>query len=409
MKLANMAWRNIWRNKRRTLITQSSLAFGVLLATLSTAISDWQWGNSIDKAARFGSGHLAVQHPAFLETPSLEHTLVADERLLRTLNIDGVDRVVPRITGQAVLSTAQDSYGVAFLGVDPRLDDAQTLSALGSIVSGNVFAPDDLEGIVLGQKLAENLSAGLGKKVVYTLTNKDGDIVSGLARVRGIVKMGSSIDASLCLLPMQAVRNLLGYAPNEVTQIAVYLRDQRRSRAVAEQLAPLVAPQAARSWQQLSPDLDGFITIKVVGSNVIQAFIILLIAAGIFNTLFVSVMERAREFGILLAVGFAPLRLFVLVLWESLWIALTGLAAGVLLTAPFYYRFATTGIDISKQLGAGNAEVAGTVLDPIIYTHIYLDHAVIIALAIVFVTLLAGLFPAWRATRVQPVEAIRMT
>jgi ABC-type lipoprotein release transport system permease subunit len=407
MKLFAMAWRNIWRNRRRTLITLSSLAFGVLLAVLSTGVSDWQWGESIDKAARFGGGHVAVQHADYLDAPSLERTLHATPELLAHIEAaEGIERVVPRITGQAVVATAHDSFGASFIAADLQRDNPQTLSALGHIVSGKMLEKED--DILVGEKLAENLSLKLGKKLVYTVTNKDGEIVSGLAHVAGIIRFGSSVDSALCVLPIATVRKTLGYAPDEATQLSVYLRDQRRAHTVAKYLSSKVAPLAARTWADLNPELDGLITVKTVGSNVMQAFVVLLIAAGIFNTLFMSVMERAREFGILLAIGFAPPRLFALVVAESVWIGLVGLLAGVLVTAPLYYRFATKGIDVSKQMGAGGAEIAGTLLDPTIYIGIYWDHALFIAFAIVIVTVIAGLLPAWRATRVEPVEAIRL-
>ncbi len=134
----------------------------------------------------------------------------------------------------------------------------------------------------------------------------------------------------------------------------------------------------------------------------------LLVAAGIFNTLFVSVMERVREFGVMLAIGFSPARLFGLVMFESLWLALVGLALGAVVTAGPYWYMAEVGVDIAAQLEISGPEVAGVAMTPIMHAGIYLDHLVTIVLAALAATLLSGVYPAWSAGRVAPVESIRI-
>jgi ABC-type lipoprotein release transport system permease subunit len=293
-----------------------------------------------------GSGHVAVQHADYGELPSLQRTIAGTEGLRhKLLEQPGVTGVVPRIAGPVLLSTAADSFGASFVAMDPAVETLETFAVLDDVVEGRMFGPEDQRGIVLGRKLAENLEAKLGRKVVYTLTDKQGEIVTGLARLTGIIETGTpSADAALCLLPLGTVRELLGYEKDEATQLAVFLSDQRSAAAAAGRLDGLVQPAVALSWAEVNPDLAGFITMKVVGTQVMEAFVILLIAAGIFNTLFVSVMERLREFGILLAIGFSPGRLFRLVLWESLWLALVGLSAGVAVTAPIYWLLHTRGL-----------------------------------------------------------------
>jgi ABC-type lipoprotein release transport system permease subunit len=410
-RLYVMAWRNLWRNRRRTIITISSLAFGVMMAVVFTGLTDQSLGDAIDLAARMSNGHVTVQSHDYRDSPSLERTVDGNAELRARLAADrDVARVVPRISGQMVAATASDSFGAGFVALDPALDDEESFAPLGQIVAGKLFARDDAQGIVLGKVLAHNLGATIGKKVVYTMTDKHGEIVSGLGRVTGILATGSpSADAALCLLPIAAVRTLLGYGPDEVTQLAVYLGDQRVAEAAARRLARVVPPGAvALDWAEVNPDLAGFVSVKVAGSEVIEAFVILLIAAGIFNTLFMSVMERLRELGILLAIGFSPGRLFRLVVWESLWLALVGLASGVVVTLPLYRWLHTHGIDMTSRVGGNKVEIAGAVMNMVVRATIYPDHAVVIALAIVGVTMLSGIYPAWRAARVQPVDAIKL-
>jgi ABC-type lipoprotein release transport system permease subunit len=263
--------------------------------------------------------------------------------------------------------------------------------------------------VVLGAGLADNLGAELGSKIVYTVTDKHGEIVSGLVRVVGIVTTGGpSLDGSLCLLPIDVVRKSLGYGPSEATAVAVFIDDHRQSEAVAEALAPEVPEESvALTWAQAQPDLAGFIAMKEGGAVVFEVIIMVLLAAGIFNTLFVSVMERLREFGIMAAIGFSPRQLFALVMWESTWLALVGLVGSVVAIAGPYYHLSTKGIDYSALVGDG-AEVAGIAMDPILYVRIHPESVVMIAAAVVLATLASGLYPAWKAGRANPADAIRL-
>ncbi len=410
--VAAIAWRNLWRHRRRTLLTLSSIGFGTMLAWLFTGIGDSNFSQMIDLAARLGGGHVTLQHPEYLETPSLSRT-VLDTTALRevALRDSDVSRVVERITGNLLLSTATQNYGAGFIGFDPEFEDVGTLSLLDALHSGRMFTSAGDKGIVLGQRLADNLDAKLGRKVVLTLTDRNGEIVRDVARVSGIMKTGSpSIDAGLVMLPIERMRTLLGYEPNEAVKLAVFLEDQRRADQVAGRLAAILGERtAALPWNQVQPDLSGFIAMKVGGAWFMEMIIMILVAAGIFNTLFVSVMERVREFGIMMALGFSRAGLFFMVMFESLWLGLVGLVGAVLLTAWPYYYMATTGIDISEQLGlSGNTEIAGVALTTVMRVGIYPENAILIATASLLATLASGLYPAWKAGRVVPVESIRL-
>ncbi|MBN2498457.1 MAG: ABC transporter permease [Deltaproteobacteria bacterium] len=409
-KLAQMAWRNLWRNRRRTVLTLSSIAFGVLLAVLFTAIQDRNWAETIDLAARMQAGHVTIQHADYLDNPMLAKSIQETKRLMkRALSDPNVRRAVVRVSGETMLRTAKGSYGAAFIAFDPAAEDPDSLSFLEGI-QGAGFESSDDDGIVLGETLARNLKVELGKKVIYTLVDKQGEITSGMGRLRGVVRSGApGVDAGLCLLPIDTIRKLVGYGPDEATQVALFLDDARRSSDVAARLEPdLPRPATALGWEESQPQLAGFIALKVGGARVMEIVIALLVAAGIFNTLFVSVMERMREFGILMAIGYSPGQLFRTVLWESVWLGMVGLLAGAAVTAWPYFYLAEHGLDMSAQMGSETLEVAGVGMSSIIKVGIYPENAVMIGLAVLLATVLAGLFPAIRAGRVQPVESIKL-
>ncbi len=419
LKLAVVAWRNLWRHKRRTLLTLSSIAFGGFLAVLFTALQDRSFADFIDTAARLGSGHVTLQHPDYLDTPRLTRTVQgsAELRALVTRDSD-VARAVERISGQIMLATASDSFGAFFMAYDPELEDASTLSFGEGLTEGAMYTTPHDTGIILGKKLAQNLGLKIGKKVVYTMLDKQGEIVSGMRRLSGVISTGApSLDAGLCLLPINTVREALGYASDESTAVAVFLSDARQSPAVAQRLNNTLgsggrdASRVALAWDEIRPELSTFIAMKVGGARFMELIIAILVAAGIFNTLFVSVMERTREFGIMLAIGYSPGQLFGLVMWESLWLGLVGIAASAAMTIGPYMYLVNTGIDMNAIVGGTDGvatEVAGVGFDGTLRVGIFPEHLVIIVLAIVLDTLTAGLYPAWRAGNVVPVESIKL-
>jgi ABC-type lipoprotein release transport system permease subunit len=406
-----MAWRNLWRNRRRTILTLISIAFGGFLAVLMTALQDRSFSDFIDTAARLGSGHVTVQHDEYLKTPTLDRT-VPNSQSVRQMALQDplVERAVTRIAGQAMLSTARDSHGAFFMAIDVAQEDEETFTLWEGLVEGERFAGTKGRAIVLGSRLAEKLDVKMGGKIVYTMTDKEGEIVAGMARLSGIIHTNvPTLDSGLCLLPIDQVRELLGYEPEESTNVALFIADSRDSAEVAGRLAENLDPGvAALTWDEAQPQIASFVSMKIGGGRVMELIITILVAAGIFNTLFVSVMERLREFGIMMAIGFSPRRLFGLVMWESLWMGLVGLVSCAVITAWPYYYLVKNGINMTQMYGDQTPDIGGVGFDPIMRVGIYPENLAVIMVAIVFATLLAGLYPAWRAGRVVPVETIKL-
>jgi ABC-type lipoprotein release transport system permease subunit len=374
-------------------------------------MQDRNWTDMINVAARLGAGHVTLQHAEYLEAPTLAKTVHGTGALRElALGEPGVTGVVERIVGQTMLNTAWESRGAGFIAIDPAAEDTTTFTVLGSIVEGTPFATGSDGGLILGERLARNLGVGMGDKIVYMMTDRTGEIVSGLARVSGIVRTGApSIDGGLTLLPIDAVREVLGYAADEATQMAVFVDDQRKAEGIADRLdAKVESGVAVHPWHEIQRELAAFVALKVGGALFMEALIAVLVAAGIFNTLFVSVMERLREFGVMMAIGWSPGRLFRLVLLESAWLGALGLVGAALITALPYWYLATKGIDATALMGQNTLEVSGVAMPTTFRVGIFPAHAVVIAVAAFAATLLAGCYPAWKAGRVDPVETIKL-
>jgi len=410
MNLNKLAWRNIWRRKRRTLITAFSIGFGVMLSVTFTGSGDYTYTNMIDMGASMGMGHVTVEPSGYQLKPTLDKRLRATDSLRQRIAVmPGVSDATVRITGQAMFASARKSVGGGFIAVDPAFEKPANNLLLRSLVEGAMFREKDGRGIVIGSKLAQKLHVTIGKKIVYTTTDAHGEIVSDIARVTGIFTTGIDIvDGIMALLPIDSVQKTLSYAPDEATVIAVIIKDQRHAEAMRDAIAalPEATDAAVLTWKKSQPDLAGVIAFDKAGNYISQFLVGLLIAVGILNTMLMSVLERTREFGVMMAVGMSPGVLFRLVMVESFWLAVVGLLLGIIITAPWYYFLYTTGIDFSGAFG-NDFSYGGVLVDPVFKARLFKESVMAILGGVFILALLAGLYPAWRAGRIPPVESLK--
>jgi ABC-type lipoprotein release transport system permease subunit len=410
MKIRKMAWRNLWRRKRRTYITALSIGFGVLLTVTFTGIADDSYTKMINTSAVMGLGHVAIEPRGYNETPSLDKRLSNAPGIREIiLGTPDVDDALIRIMGQAMISSASKSIGGAFMAVDPDMESGDRNLFIRSIIEGGVFSGKDGQGVIVGSRVAKKLNIGIGKKLVYTTTDVKGEIVSEIARVTGIFETGvSEVDGSMILLPINRVRTVLSYKPEEATLISVVIQDQRRSGRMRDMIRSRINDPAIEvlSWRETQSDLASIITLDKAGNRIIQVLIGLLIAAGILNTLLMSVMERTREFGVMMAVGMSPSTLFRLVIMESIWFAILGLFLGTIITIPWYAFMYYHGIDFTGMVGS-DYSASGVLIDPVVKIILYKESAVGILTGLFSLTILSGIYPAWRAGRVPPVESLK--
>jgi len=406
-----MAWRNLWRNKRRTLITGFSVAFGVLLSVTFTASADYSYMQMIDSSAQTGLGHVTVEPAGYNISPSLRKWVSGTEKIREAaLGIPGVKSAIIRIEGQAMFASAVKSVGGMFMAINPARESAANNLFIRSMVEGSLFDNTDGRGIVIGVKMAEKLNLRIGKKIVYTATDKNGEIVSEVARVTGMFRTGvNELDGGAALLPIDRVRSMLRYGKGDATMVAVIIDDQRDADRVRNQLKNTIkiGGREILTWKETQADLSGLIAVDKSTNYLFQFLVGMMIAAGILNTIMMAVLERKHEFGVMLAVGMAPYRLFLLMLAESVWLGLFGVMLGVVITAPWYAYVSTIGIDLSPLMGGEQMDFAGVLMDPVMKFKLYKETVIAILSGVFFLTLVAGLYPAWKAGRMPPVESLK--
>lgn len=411
--LMNLAWRNLWRNRKRTVITLSSIAIGFGLAVFSIGIGDGSHNSMIRNAIQLGEGHLAVQPRGYLEAPA-NHRYLTDGRSLQA-KLDGLGlaaRIEPRISLQVLASTANNSVGAALEGMstanDPRVGMLKP-----KLIQGHWIKPDDERGVLIGDGMARKLKVKVGGKIVLMAGTQGGDTQAQLGRVRGIFDSHvDELDDFLVLSSISFARYFLeGEGADAqlqpVTRFAIFLDDPDSIHEVKSILKPAISDDktVVLDWQELMPQLVQFIVIDDAGNYVFLLLILIMVVFGILNTVLMSVLERTREFGLLRALGLGRLHLLLLVFCESMLLSLLAVAIGWIIGGGTHWWFSRHGIDFSALLG-GDTAMMGTFIDPVVYTELSQGRVIQLTLIVFVATLVSGIYPALKAARVTPVQAL---
>jgi len=410
-----LAWRNLWRHRKRTIITLSSIAIGFGLAVLSIGIQDGHHNSLIRNAIKLGEGHLTVQPRGYIEAPAnhkyLSNGLVLSKKLT-SLNVAG--SIEARISLQVLASTANNSVGVVLEGLssesDPRVDMLRP-----QLVKGEWIKTGDDRGIVIGEGMASKLKAKLGSKVVLMAGKKGGDSQAQLGRVRGIFKSQvPEMDDYLIFSDLHFSRRFLqgegaDVLKQPVTRFAIFLdnpdtlydwKNKVKSAIESEQVIVM-------DWQEMMPQLVQFIIVDDAGNYIFLILILIMVIFGVLNTVLMSVLERTREFGLLRALGLSRRNLLTLVFFESFLMGLLAIIVGWIVGGGIHLWFSQQGIDFTAIMGEGGNVMMGTFMDPIVYTELSWDRVTQLTTIIFVATLSSGIYPAIKAARITPVEALR--
>ncbi|MBW2475142.1 MAG: ABC transporter permease [Deltaproteobacteria bacterium] len=408
MDLVRLSWKNIWRNRRRTIITLTAIAFSIMLVQALHNLSFGVYAGMVDSGVRAGSGHIAVYRNNYLE--SRDETLYfKDGSLVDDISqINGVEQVLPRLYIPALAQSSRESRGVMLIGVDPDRE-RQVNPFLKTLPADGMIRSTDSRDAVVGTRLLHELQIRPGQKFVVTAQNEDGTLHSELLRVRGVVNSGmKDIDSSLILVGLGRATQLTGNS-GSVHELAVILADAGLEATVHRQIAAQFAQGQdilAVSWEEAMPNLANAIKLDYASQKFIFMIILLIVAIGVINTLLMSVMERMREFGVILAMGSRPMTLRCMIMLEAVILGLLAAAIGTVLGSLATWYLVAVGIDLA-DLVPETLEFGGVVFDPVMRASWDPAWMLRIAVYVVCLTLLAAAYPAIKAGRTTPVEGMR--
>lgn len=406
-QVIKLSWRSLRRNRQRTAIAVSTIGLGLALVVFFVSLRHGQYSQLVERAVRLRAGHITLERPEARDSSAADAALGGLAKLRGEIGaLPGVESTKAVVLGQILIRSAGGAVGAVLVGVDP---DAELVSSPlpRRMVAGRYLADGDENVVVVGARLAEQLRVGPGKKVVIS-TGADGQIVEELARVQGVFSLGApEVDGYFVQSPLGFARGMFGLGADQATQLGVVLTDPGRAEAATQRIRELAGSAVAvRGWQEIMPDVASYIRIGMAWGLLYQSFLLCLILFSIFTTLVVSVLERKREFAVLLALGTPPRLLRLQVFAETALLGLLGCTLGLALGGACAYAAQVHGIDLRRLLPEG-MNLSGYTFDlvvrprptlPILLWLGGLDYAAVLALS---------LYPMRLAGQVRPAEQLR--
>lgn len=400
-----LAWRNIWRNKRRSLITILSITFAVLLACVMRSMQLGSYGRMIENSVRFYTGYIQIHKDGYWNDKVIDNSFVYDPEKLSEVNqLKGVQTFVPRLESFALSSFKNQTKGALIMGVDPEREDELT-RVKSKVVTGRYLEPGD-EGILVSQGLANYLKVSVGDTLVLLGQGYRGANAAGLFPVRGIVKFAMPQQNNQ-LIYMNLAKAQWFYAADQlITSVALVIDDPDDAPKITRQVEEIFSGGSyeVMDWKELVPDLVQSIELDNISGKVMLWILYLVIGFGMFGTYLMMTAERQYEFGVMISVGMKRLQLQTIVLLEITFMTSIGVLVGIMLSLPvltyFHFNPIYFGAEAAKAIEKFGVEaVYAFSLDPVIFTN---QAYAIFIMAIV----LAG-YPVWSIHKMKPVESMR--
>lgn len=398
-----IAWRNIFRQKRRTVLTVLSMLGGFTLSAISIGWADGTYNRIIEMFTRNRLGHIQVHAEGYLDKPSLYKNITRYDEIGRTIAaVEHIEAWTPRLYSGGLASLGDKSAGAQVVGVDPERENSAT-NLDGKIIDGTSLSRMPSHEALLGKGLARILKAGPGDSVVIVSQAADGSIANDIYRVKGIIETGDDAqDRTAFYLHLRDAQELF-VLEGAVHEIVVIVDQLDNVAAATEKIrSTLDNPDlAVAPWQEFARSFYVAMKTDKQGSWIMLFIVVLLVAIGVLNTVLMTVLERTREYGILRAVGTRPGQIFRLVLYEVTLMAAIGIMVGFALSLPANYLLSQHGVPMPQEFTYGGVE----------FTHYYAEvnaHSFYIpALTVLLAALLISIFPAAKAARVAPAQALR--
>jgi ABC-type lipoprotein release transport system permease subunit len=404
-----MAWRNVWRNRRRTFLTIAAIAFASGLLVFMLSFQFGSYDTMINTAVKIHAGHLQVQAEGYNEK-KLIRLVVSDPASVGKLleKTHGIEAYTYRATTFSLVSSRSRTYGTAVIGIDPARE-AQLSTITDIIRAGRYLSVDDTNQALVGELLARNLQINLGDELSILGQGLDGSIAATVVTVAGIYRSGQDdFDRSSIQIPLSFFQSVfaMGNSVHAVVAICASLSVISESkRSLMVQLKPPNKndPLVVLDWKELMPGLYQGISIDLISGIILYLLLIVVVAFSILNTFLMAIFERAREFGVMMAIGTTPRRLTKLLLIESTIMTTVGVMMGILLGILITWYFQVYGIDLGGKASEIMSQfgISGRVHPHISLLSIFLGPS-----AILILTIATALYPALKMRRLRPVEAL---
>ena len=425
----SISWKNIWRSRLRSLIVMTAVAIGMIGGIFTSAVFKGMSDKRTEEAIKYEVSHLQIHHPDYFENEDINYTIPHTQKVLDSLKkYDEVQSVSNRLEVPVMIKSSTTGTGVKLLGIDPEhekdvtaihesvYDSSQVADKLNINTDriedfikdscGSYFKPETrYKQILIGEKLAEQLKIDVKSKVVVNLQTAEGELTGGVFRVVGIYRItNSQFENSMAFVKRQDLSSLTGLNGTDAHEIAIRLKNGSNLKSVGDKIQAQFPEVEVMSWKELQPELGMLTEWMNVMLYIIMVIILLALGFGIVNTMLMVVMERVKELGMLMAIGMNKVRVFSMIMLETILLSLTGGVIGMGVAALLIRYFGNVGINL--KLFSEGFESLG--FSAVLYPQIGLTFYFTITILIILTAIVASIYPALKALKLNPAEALRI-
>lgn len=409
MKLIlKLAWRNIWRNKRRSILTLLAVTFAVIASIAMRGIQEGTYELNIKNAVEMFSGYLQIQEKGYLNNPSLAKSFKPTEDLKSTLSkVDGIKAYSTRINADGLISFKDNSLGCAIFGLNPQ-SSQETSRIFSKLNEGRFFTELESYEIVIGYKLLKNLKADIGDEIVILAQGFDGSLGNMKFKIVGTTKMGmQDFDAMSVFMDTKSAQELLSLY-GRITALAIDINSFDDLYDIKEEIKANLKNEelVVLDWKELMPDFEQSIQLDNISGIFFLAILFVIVAFGILNTVLMSVTERFKEFGISLSIGMSNYKLVLVVLLETLFITIIGLILGNIIGFGINLYIFNNPIQFGSEY-AWMYEEYGFLprIEASLKFSVFFNSSISILIA----SVVAAVYPIIKVIRLEPLKGIRYT
>jgi ABC-type lipoprotein release transport system permease subunit len=399
-----LAWRNIWRNKRRTLITAASIFVAVFLSLVMRSIQTGTFNNIIHNVVSSYSGYIQVHRKGYWGDKDINNSFCVPDSLVQMLRgTENIGDVLPRLESFALASSGLKTKGVVVVGIDPEAEDKLT-GMKGRILAGRYLFRSD-PGILVSGRTAEFFGIGPGDTLVLIGQGYHGTSAAGKWPVTGIVHFNSpQLDSRMVILPLPLAQSFYEAGQN-VTSLVLRLKDPSKLKKTMKAIGKTGIPEhfEVMSWDEMMPELVQFVQTKTTSSRIMIGILYMIVGFGIFGTLLMMTIERIRETGMMISLGMQKVKIAFMVLLESVFIGLVGMAAGIAASFPIILYFSSHPVRLAGQV-AKTYERFG--FESMICFEPLSGYVLNNTLVILVLVLVAAIYPLQKISRLDLVFAL---
>lgn len=390
----------------RSSIVIIAVSLGVFAGLFTLAFMKGLTNQRLNSAIKTETSHIQIHTQDFIDVNDIEHYFTQSSEILETIdNQENVIASTQRIIVNTIISSAEKGGGIKLVGVDP-VREAEVTNIKNKLIEGNYLEPLKRgRPIVIGNKLAEKLDVKIGSKIVAGLLDVNDTPIYYQFRVGGIFQTASGpFDEGTAFVKISDLREITKLPQNVAHEIAVYVSDEELSTSIAQNLKILFPELNIMEWFEILPEL-GYLTESMDYYMYIFIIIILLaLGFGIVNTMLMVVLERIKELGMLMAVGMNKIRVFKMIMLETVFLCLTGGVAGILIGSLVSAYYNEKGIDLSGLYKEGLSAIG---YDAVVFPELFSEMIIIITILVILTGMIASVYPAFKALKLNPADAIR--